>query len=46
MFSYYTNEKYQGKEYKQLKGQSIETMTIIASSVGAELFKFAAQHLI
>jgi importin-5 len=46
LFSFYTTEKYKAKEYKQLKGQSIETMTIIASSVGAEMFKFAAQHLI
>jgi len=35
LFSFYTTEKYKSKEYKQLKGQSIETMTIIASSVGA-----------
>lgn len=46
MFSFYTLDKYKDKQYKQLKGQSIETITIIASSVGAEMFKFAAQTLI
>lgn len=34
MFDFFENEKYSSKEYKQLKGQSIETLTIIASSVG------------
>ena len=46
MFSFYSVEKYKAKQYKQLKGQAIETMTIIATSVGAEMFKFAAQPLI
>ena len=46
MFSFYSLEKYKAKEYKQLKGQAIETMTIIATSVGAEMFKVAAQPLI
>ena len=35
MFSFYSVEKYKAKQYKQLKGQAIETMTIIATSVGA-----------
>lgn len=39
-------QTHQGKEYKQLKGQAIETLTIIASSVGAEIFKPAAEKLI
>lgn len=34
MFSFYSVEKYRAKQYKQLKGQAIETMTIIATSVG------------
>jgi len=46
MFSFYSLDKYKSKQYKQLKGQSIETMTIIATSVGPEMFKFAAQPLI
>lgn len=46
LFSFYTNEKYVGREYKQLKGQTIETITIIATSVGADMFRFAAQTLI
>ena len=35
MFSFYTTDKYKSKEYKQLKGQAIETITITATSVGA-----------
>jgi hypothetical protein len=46
LFSYYTNQQYAGREYKQLKGQAIETLTIIASSVGADLFRPAANQLI
>lgn len=46
LFSFYGNEKYTAREYKQLKGQTIETITIIATSVGADMFKFAAQTLI
>ena len=46
MFSFFENEKYKTKEYKQLKGQSIETLSIIASSVGGEMFKPVAQKLI
>ncbi len=46
LFSFYTTEKYAAREYKQLKGQAIETITIIATSVGAEMFKFAAPTLI
>ncbi len=46
MFDFFENEKYTSKEYKQLKGQSIETLTIIASSVGGEMFRPVAQRLI
>ncbi len=46
LFSYFTDERYQPRVYKQLKGQAIETLTIIASSVGAEMFRPAANNLI
>lgn len=46
LFGYYSDARYNPKEYKQLKGQTIETLTIIASSVGSELFKPAAGQLI
>lgn len=39
-------ETYTSKEYKQLRGQAIETMTIIARSVGAKLFQPAVERLI
>jgi hypothetical protein len=46
LFGYYQAEQFQGKQYKQLKGQAIETMTIIASSVGPDTFRPAANNLI
>lgn len=46
LFSYFTDERYKPKAYKQLKGQAIETLTIIASSVGADMFRPAAKQLI
>lgn len=33
-------------EYKQLRGQAIETLTILASSVGSDKFKPALHKLI
>lgn len=39
-------EKYTTKEYKQLKGQSIETLTMIASAVGKDIFRPIAPKLI
>ncbi len=39
-------ETHTSKEYKQLRGQAIETMTIIASSVGPLLFRPALDKLI
>lgn len=32
-------ETHQDKSYRQLKGQTIETITLIASAVGAEVFQ-------
>jgi hypothetical protein len=46
LFAYYTDQRYNPREYKQLKGQAIETLTIIASSVGADMFRPAANQLI
>jgi importin-5 len=46
LFSFFENEKYNAKEYKQLKGQTIETLTIIASSVGGKMFQPVAEKLI
>lgn len=39
-------ETHTSKEYKQLRGQAIETMTIIAGSVGSTLFKPAVEKLV
>lgn len=39
-------ETHTSKEYKQLRGQAIETMTIIASSVGPILFRPALEKLV
>jgi hypothetical protein len=39
-------EKYTTKEYKQLKGQAIETLTMIASAVGKDIFRPIAPKLI
>jgi hypothetical protein len=39
-------ETHTRKEYKQLRGQAIETMTIVASSVGVELFRPALNQLV
>ena len=39
-------ETHTSKEYKQLRGQSIETLTIIASSVGADKFRPAVERLV
>lgn len=46
LFAYYSDARYSARFYKQLKGQAIETLTIIASSVGAEMFRPAATQLI
>lgn len=37
---------HKGKEYKELKGNVIETLTVIADGVGKEPFKEVAPHLI
>jgi hypothetical protein len=46
LFGYYSDERYNPRHYKQLKGQAIETLTIIASSVGPDMFRPAAHQLI
>jgi importin-5 len=46
LFAYYSDQQYSGRPYKQLKGQAIETLTIIASSVGPDMFRPAAGQLI
>jgi hypothetical protein len=46
LFGYYQSDLFQAKHYKQLKGQAIETITIIATSVGPDMFRPAASTLI
>ncbi len=39
LLGYFVNVNFNKKCYKQLKGQAIETMTIIALHVGGKLYK-------
>lgn len=39
-------ESHQGKEYRQLRGQLIECLTLIAHAVGWEVFKVQSEKLI
>jgi len=38
--------QFDGKDYKQFRGQAIETITIIATAVGLESFRPVAQNVI
>ena len=46
IFSFSSSEKYQLKIYNQLKGQAIEAISLIASSIGPQMFRTSLGHLI